>query len=55
MINNDQERDEHGWTEAEIADANKGYRAMMKGLARQGQLDLTSGGEFSEMSADDDL
>ena len=50
-----QEDPNWGYTEAEIADANRGYRSMIKDLVRQDQYVLTSGGEFSESSADQDL
>ena len=51
----DKEDQEREWTEAEIADANRAYHSMMKDLVRQGQHVLTSGGEFSETSDDQDL
>ena len=50
-----QEDPNWGYTEAEIADANRGYRSMIKDLVRQDQYVLTSGGEFSDSSADQDL
>ena len=44
-----------GYTEEEIAYANRAYRSMQKDLVRQDQLVLTSGGELSESSVDQDL
>ena len=51
----DQEDKQWGYTDEEVEYANRAYRSLMKEMVAQDQLVLTSGGEFSEMSADDDL
>ena len=51
----DQEDTTREWTEAEIEMANRDYRSMMRDIVRGQQYELTSGGEFSETSEDQDL